>query len=946
MATYGDGDSTPMGFGASACHHYRKKNTVFQYAIRATDVGGCWSKTFGTVYIAPDLNARFALSGSPLCDTSPYIFVNYSEVSPTNLSWFKWYFGDGSTYTSSSPPTYSESVGANSKWTGFIHQYVRGGVFDPILVMKHKYYNCVDSFVYSSLNLPLPENILIKYDLRSRRNNSNDTIADSVCNDNLNTAGLCLYNNYPLQGINTQVGILWDFADPNANPPQSDKFLNQPAPCYRYRGMGQYFPTLTVSCPGKPVKVINFWSRIDTINDTKNYAAPPWHFTNYPLLPNPPWPLNPLYPRINTINGYQFNFADEIPQFRLLYHNSDVGDTIISVDTVAGVEAFTAPAHGLLAGDWIKFSSTGSVQGINNYFTYIVGSVTANSFSLSDSLNPKVKVNISLGNLNPPAFVPPIYQKVIQIPFDSIVSYWKWFNNDSTRFNYFKKRQDLYGYGVNILGPKVQVEDPLAVPPVVILPFLRTQCGPDLPVEFTNATNLYQSNNLYIKWDFADDYAPRCTSFSLPDPSKPRGIIAPGVFSCEGCEPYTSANDMINRTVGRFIVDGKIYPGRVNCNFSHDTLPLHTFEPWDKILTWYKYGHDFPPYDASANGWTTNPAEANWPNGPGTYPSGKKLVAPIDAAKWGLPVFSAGPTPWRIDTMSRIWPADIEPNRIITLNTTIPDPMANSKGYWQYNIGPGHRIDTSGFIALNDLGKLPNGALRRYRGNTPIGDGTTMYDYFFKRGVERCYTVRLTMKDSFNNQSADPFKGLTRINMVNGKIIIQQLTDPFPGQSVIHQSDTFSYTSTPPSIVNDTLIYNYKPYRVYTDPSNNQKYILKRDDEFFVDYFDCGKTATIQLALVGVDAYGLGSAGKICPGLFNGVSGGNPRIAFDNSTGSPGLYPPCATRTWLLINYDSLLDRRDSTPCALDGFVGWNGISPMTNTNITPGGNIFPGFFN
>jgi hypothetical protein len=67
---------------------------------------------------------------------------------------------------------------------------------------------------------------------------------------------------------------------------------------------------------------------------------------------------------------------------------------------------------------------------------------------------------------------------------------------------------------------------------------------------------------------------------------------------------------------------------------------------------------------------------------------------------------------------------------------------------------------------------------------------------------------------------------------------------------------------------------------------------------------------------------------------------------FDNSAQNPGTYPDCGQRSYLLINYDSTLDRNDGTPCDLDGFVDFAGASPMTGNTVTPGGNTFPGFFN
>ncbi|MBC7384151.1 MAG: gliding motility-associated C-terminal domain-containing protein, partial [Bacteroidia bacterium] len=655
----------------------------------------------------------------------------------------------------------------------------------------------------------------------------------------------------------------------------------------------------------------DFWSRIDTarMSDTQYVPRPVGD-------PSNPGPL-----LINTIRGYQFKALDPIAQNMYIFNTIGPDIGVTAADPVLNV--FTSPGHGLANGDLIRFTNAGSVNGLNLSYNYIVNAASSNTFKILVGA-PGSFPNISLGS---PPFNPAAFKRVNQAPFDSITDYYKWFKKDISKLNYQKFRSNLRGYGINIMGPMVQVEDPNAKPPVVINPFLKSQCGPDFPVEFTNATNVYQSNNLYIKWDFADDYAPKCTSFSVGGP-----------------KPYINGTDLLAKTTGRYITGGVVYPGRVNCKYSHDTLPIHSYVNWNQIFIWFKYGHDFPPFDTSANGWTKDISKVTWPNGPGTYPSGRKLVHPSDSATWNIPIYSAGPTTSRLDTFTRIWPADKLPNSTITLANPIPDPFAIGKGYNRATIGQGTIIDSGSFVTPL-LSPLPDKSTRRYRGSylLPGNSSKTLYQYAFKRGVTDKYTVSLTMRDSFNNQSDDPYKTYTRINMIAGKITIVQKTDTTPGFPVIHTSSEYSANSIPPSIVNDTLIYNYKAYKVYTDPSTSQKYVLIKDDEFFVDYFDCGSTATVELPLVEADAYGLGYEGRICPGL-NRETGANPTLHFDPINGAPGLYPPSKDRTYLLVNFDSILDRHDLTPCALDGFVDWNAISPMTGTNVTLGGKTFPPF--
>jgi len=85
------------------------------------------------------------------------------------------------------------------------------------------------------------------------------------------------------------------------------------------------------------------------------------------------------------------------------------------------------------------------------------------------------------------------------------------------------------------------------------------------------------------------------------------------------------------------------------------------------------------------------------------------------------------------------------------------------------------------------------------------------------------------------------------------------------------------------------------------------------------------------------DAFGLLQDGKVCPGEFISKDfGGSARLIFDNNgftdtlqrTQGAGILPS-NTRTFLQINYDSLLDRNDLTPCVLDNFVPFDGSANL-----------------
>jgi gliding motility-associated-like protein len=920
---WGDGSNTdiinPSGPADNTTSHtFGLGNRRFQVSMTVTDQNGCSNVASRFVFVAPDLNPRFAVNGTPRCDGSPYIFVNQSPISLADVEWFKWYFDDGTTYFSNNPVLPCDAA----MWTNFTHLYNKSGVFSPSLVVKHRRFNCVDSFNYALSGGQMPENIVLQIDIRSKRTLTNDTITDSACFANNNQASVCLYNNYPLQGVNVPVQVFWDYADVY-NPFGTDKFLQAVPPCYQYLGIGHFFPTLRVTCQGQPPRIFNFFSRIDTINDTKNYDP-----TVMPtVLGSPPLANPPLY----TINGYRFTPTDSIPKYRWLLPPADPITGIPVTNVNATNDEFFRANHGLFNYDTIMFISLGGLSGVNAMTPYIVRSYCKDFFTISLVPDgPKVDFTFSAGGGMP------TYRRFTQIKpkaVDSIKAEWKWFTDNESDTAIKKVRSQLYGYGINILGPDVMVEDGNpARPPIRMQQYMKNQCGPTFPVEFTNASKVYQSRHLYMLWDFADDYAPSCTSFSRPAANMQ-------------LPPYATAQDLINNTDGYFVVNGRVNPGRVNCRYSHDTLPIHSYRNWyTEIFRWFKYGKDFPPYDSSANGWTKDPGQVTWDG-----VQGRKLVHPLDTggvSGWGKPMFSSPPTPYRIDTID-MWPNDINPNNPITINQPIPDPFATMRGFWQLTIPSGYRIDTGGFIFPNNLPPMPDGTSRRYRGNSIIpGTNKTFYEYVFERAVASCYTVTLNMMDSANNESFDPIRTRQRVTATIENIVGADTTFKIilidsavrPRQA----NNTYSILS-----VKNAWGKQVFPFRGDSSPVQYDAggiFTMIANDNLVVDQWDCGGEGTVQLPLMKPDAFGLGKDGLECPDLRS-RNGGNPTIVFTQFGEFPGLAPTCANRTFLLFNYDSLLDRNDQTPCALDGFVQFDGTSPMTGNNVTPGGLRVPAFY-
>ncbi len=416
---------------------------------------------------------------------------------------------------------------------------------------------------------------------------------------------------------------------------------------------------------------------------------------------------------------------------------------------------------------------------------------------------------------------------------------------------------------------------------------------PSYPVQFVNNSAVYQSDRLWIRWDFAEDaFAPACTSYSIPNPSQANG----------GREPYITPGDLQNRTIGAFIANGKSYLGRLNiCNYSHDTMPTREYTNWDVAFDWNKYGHDFPPYDTAA--WTKG--YTVWPTSVAP-PTGKSWVQPRDTPTWNKPMTAIGPTATRIDTMVNIWPADITANNIITLTRGIPDPISSSRGNWMDIIPVGTRIDT-GLLVINLSKKANDGVVRTYRGSDIIPGITpakTLYKYAFERQVIQDITVTLRMKDSLNNISGDP-----DYRKVKTKYDTIQIYDPV----------TFGSKD---SIIVDSL---------------------------FLDDWDCNGSSSVTLSFTRPDAFGLSQDGLICPGA-NAAGKADPMLIFDRTgyldsaqTLQGAGIVPSSSRTMLLINFDSLADRNDNTPCFLDNFVDWSGthIGPFVGGSPqTVGGSL------
>lgn len=447
---------------------------------------------------------------------------------------------------------------------------------------------------------------------------------------------------------------------------------------------------------------------------------------------------------------------------------------------------------------------------------------------------------------------------------------------------------------IEVLGPQARIEDPQT--PVLLNPLEQNQCSP-LPsgyygvINFVNTSLYYKSEHVFTRWDFGDDVAPQCTSFLVPK----AGYPPPG--------GWATAQDQYAFSDGYWRQGGNIYEGRrLDCRYSADTLPIHQYRSWDVIYKWYRYGHDFMPWNPQQ--YTRTPAD--------TLPTAnprKIWVTDEDAQWWNKPVYmdpttgvwsltqGNGPAPYglwpRIDTIVSVDengqpnPQDLRPYNRITLQNGAPDPLL---GFWGNTKRGGYGFFPKGFVVdpLNDTMEAKyttqTGVSVRHHYDSLVDPTRTLYRYLFDKAVQKCHNVELFEKDSLNN--------------VGNKSFL---------------------------IAND---------------------ITK------LDILDCESDNQVQLKLMRPDATGLGVQGKECPGSYiqNNQAGLQFMLgAVDNMLGQyPGISPDCGA-AWIRINLDSMADRRDQTPCQLDGFINYTGAtgpSPQTGGQLsaTPGGLIYPPF--
>lgn len=882
---YGDANGDTVYTNADVGHTYYAPITVItgiNILLSATDSKGCRKDSLFQSFIAlkPNItpNFKWTFVSGP-CFVSCYQFQNTSTPPANVIQSYEWDWGDGSKMVGDAQND------PNNHYDTITHCYRKDGQFNPALILTDLT-GCTDSTRKRANNTTqaLPQNINFRFDIVTTKSATDTaTRKDTVCSGSGSTKNIC-FRMTPVSFAQSGAGdFVWNFGDPN-DPALKNLDSSSWNPCHVYSGMGTFFPSITIKnvCPDTTFvyhSAISTFSRFDS-------AA----------FPDNDWGANPTPPPGAQVLPFQFtdpvDFMDSVdldythttrvlPQLR----ETNIVDTIIHAFTTAAKDRIIYfrrldPIIDVIATDtFIK-------EKIRIPVTHIIE--MQRMPGAKDLAHKKELVyNYRMGFDRPNVFfrLSPLITDTNNTAIQNdIYLYYKLINSF-----------DIRSYGVEVVGPTASIELPPAG--IVIKQSQKNQCGPTDTIDFVNTSAYFKSRKVWRRWDFDDNFAPQCTSFSVPR----RGFPQPAPGGRWGQGPWTNA---IQQDLGSdhfFIANGVIYPGRMSCKFSFDTLPRYAYPHWDTVYNWYRKGHDFMPWDY-----------AQWDTVfPPTAP--KFYVQPGDAKWWGKPVYlNIGTGEWSLtpgtttmqytiksfpytnplngqittryyvdtipttdvpNTIVMAWPRidtmnlrtnngqDLDPGSPLLVQN-IPDPIGLGRGKYVMLNGP--QIDTVGPTLL----VKSQGDQWTISPKTPIPGGIDFYEYVFRRTIQRCLTVRQRLKDTVNNESFDP----------GG------------------------------------------PY-----------------DSVVLDDQDCNDEATVQLALGKADARGLAIGGKLCPGLTTNAFGANIRFSFQQLGIYPGIKPSCG-QTFVLFNYDSLADRKDLTPCDLDGFVNWQG-------GTTPGGITRPPFF-
>lgn len=689
---YGDAFFDEVTDMRDVCHSYNFTGS-FIVTQRVTDNQGCFTDialpSATPIRIKPNLSTSFKWTRrTGPCNSSDFLFTNLTALNKGAVQSYTWYFGDGTKYTATQPFSATDLA----YYDTIPHTYTINGEFTPALTLTDST-GCTDSILYTNQNTTsgaIPLNIVFEIDIVTTKSAVSSSPRDSVCLGSHNSAEIC-FKQTPIPFLTPGIDFEWNFDDPLSGPQNTDKTTW--SPCHTFTGMNTYFVKLNIIslCPGS----YTYYSAV-TLDDDR-YLDKVIYANNDKLDDPQSTPRKFVDKRLK---------KDIIKLYYM--HTYDI--TGNNADTLYAYKGRLDKPIYHISRDSFVYDNNGLVR---------------DSFDL-----------------------PPDTQYIVTRPFpsanDTFIEYRNW------------------GYGVRVIGPQARI----TFPPVgaVIKPSMLNQCGPTDTVDFVNSSVYFKSRMMWRRWDFDDNFAPQCTSFSKPKAGFPPIVSTTKLdsvtfdngrtyvkFGPDTVRMWANASQQYNNSDHYFIANGQIYGGKMNCKFSFDSLPRHSYPNWDTVYRWYAQGKDFMPWDPTRygpGGIAIHPADTMW--------WGKPVYLDPATGNWSL-VQNTGPAPFglwvRIDTMALKYNNDQDLRVGEPINfSNLPDPFRSANSDGSYNVINGGAITPTTSISyrfkgtnftINGTDLLP--------GSSPM----TFYKYAFLRTITRCIAVRLKLQDSLNNETTN-----------------------------------------------------------------------------------------------------------------------------------------------------------------------------------------------
>ena len=257
------GDGTPTVTTFSPTHVFNSAGS-FTVTLTAANSNACF-KTNDTTYLViyVDTNAINPSFTTKLLDScGPYVasFTNTSTTTITSApSSYTWYFGDGTSYTGTTPPN---------------HNYPDTGVYTIMLIMSNP------------VACKTPDTVKGLVRIHSLRSSATFTIPDSLC---LGTPFVPVINTVNI------TSTLWIFGD--------GKTSTSADPSYTYKSVGTYTVIMVASNPGA-------CNGPDTIKHViKVLSGPIANFSFVPITATPNIPTTYTNLSVNATR-YSWDFGD------------------------------------------------------------------------------------------------------------------------------------------------------------------------------------------------------------------------------------------------------------------------------------------------------------------------------------------------------------------------------------------------------------------------------------------------------------------------------------------------------------------------------------------------------------------------------------------------------------------------------------------------------------